>query len=189
MGFHGSKFATVVVTANSDGDIVPFAYQATTQAMHLMRDDILRPSTIPSQVAVKQSSDECYVPDVFFTERDEYGNEVKRKASPLFPVEYLFVDLQAGGKTNDATATFSSSFPVENRREKRTLSHVNELLKNSAKNPFLEQMSDFHLLLFLALDPQCSAVQVNTPQHVYSHCISCPQTQCFICCLLLRLRL
>ena len=46
---------------------------------------------------VRESSDEQYIPDVFFTEKNEYGTEVKRTARPYFPVQYLFVTLESGG--------------------------------------------------------------------------------------------
>jgi hypothetical protein len=62
-------------------------------------DDILRPSVErPDQVFVKESSDAQYVPVVFYVEKDKYGNEIKKPAHPYFPLEYLFVTLEAGAK-------------------------------------------------------------------------------------------
>lgn len=42
-GVHGSKFTTVVVTGDQEQSIAPLAYQATTQAMHLMRGSSSQP--------------------------------------------------------------------------------------------------------------------------------------------------
>ena len=33
-----------------------------------------------------------YIPDVFFMEKDEYGNDIKKIGRPL-PVEYLLIDV------------------------------------------------------------------------------------------------
>jgi hypothetical protein len=64
-------------------------------------DDILRPSVErPDQVFVKESSDAQYVPAVFYVEKDKYGNDIKKPAHPYFPLEYLFVTLEAGAKAS-----------------------------------------------------------------------------------------
>lgn len=47
-------------------------------------------------MAVKPSSDDEYVPDIFFVEKDKYGNQIKQNAKPTFPTEYLMVDMPAG---------------------------------------------------------------------------------------------
>jgi nuclear protein localization family protein 4 len=47
-------------------------------------------------MAVKHSSDDEYVPDIFFVEKDKYGNQIKQSAKPTFPTEYLMVDMPAG---------------------------------------------------------------------------------------------
>ncbi len=41
---------------------------------------------------MRESSSEKYVPDVFYKEKDSYGNEVTKIARPL-PVEYLLIDV------------------------------------------------------------------------------------------------
>ncbi len=47
---------------------------------------------------VKESSDAQYVPDIFYVQKDKYGNEIKHTARPFFPSEYLFVTLETGTK-------------------------------------------------------------------------------------------
>ena len=61
---------------------------------------MLRPSDANKLMAVKLASENEYVPDIFFVERDKYGNQIKQNAKPLFPVEYLLVDLPAGANVS-----------------------------------------------------------------------------------------
>jgi nuclear protein localization family protein 4 len=53
---------TVVLSGDKDQQISSQAYQASSQAMALQRDDVLRPSDNPAMMAVKPSTDEEYVP-------------------------------------------------------------------------------------------------------------------------------
>ena len=58
----------------------------------------MRPSDTPALMAVRPATKDVFVPEVLFTQRDKYNNEIKHKADPLFPVAYLAVDLPAGGR-------------------------------------------------------------------------------------------
>ena len=46
----------------------------------------------PELAYIVESSEAQYIPDVFFMEKDEYGNEIKKVGRPL-PVEYLLIDV------------------------------------------------------------------------------------------------
>ena len=46
----------------------------------------------PELAYIVESSEAQYIPDVFFMEKDEYGNEIKKIGRPL-PVEYLLIDV------------------------------------------------------------------------------------------------
>ena len=88
--------------------------------MALVRDGILVPTKDAPELAyVIESTEEKYVPDVFFMERDKYKNEVKKIGRPL-PVEYLLLDVTVSAPI-EPLATLSvlsgdrKHFPVENR--------------------------------------------------------------------------
>ena len=134
----GSKFVTVCVTGNKDNDIQMEGYQVrplspvmivtrnyndvqvSNQCMALVRDEILVPTKDAPELAyVIESTEEKYVPDVFFMEKDKYKNEIKKIGRPL-PVEYLLLDVTVSAPI-EPLATFSvlsgdrKHFPVENR--------------------------------------------------------------------------
>ncbi|XP_005091943.1 nuclear protein localization protein 4 homolog [Aplysia californica] len=157
-GHFGSKFVTVVVTGDNDNQIHFEGYQVSNQCMALVRDDCLLPTKdVPQLGYVKESSNEQYVPDVFYKEKDNYGNEVTQLARPL-PVEYLLTTLPAAF-ASDFHYTFKSNiqntenFPVENRENighRQDFAALTSYLEKFPPNKFLEAMSDFHLLMFLA---------------------------------------
>lgn len=89
-------------------------------------------------------------------EKDQYGNEVQRLSRPL-PVEYLLVDVPA---TTPLTPTYTFTvredrrrFPVENRPLDGHLQDFHALstyLSQWQQHEFVEAISDFHLLVYLA---------------------------------------
>ena len=88
--------------------------------MALVRDEILVPTKDAPELAyVIESTEEKYVPDVFFMEKDKYKNEIKKIGRPL-PVEYLLLDVTVSAPI-EPLASFSvlsgdkKHFPVENR--------------------------------------------------------------------------
>ena len=89
--------------------------------MSLVRDNCLVPTyDAPELAYVKTSTSQQYVPDVFYKEKDKYGNEVTSIARPL-PVEYLIVDVPAA-MPKEPRYTFRTPngkakqlFPIENR--------------------------------------------------------------------------
>ncbi|KAK3797242.1 hypothetical protein RRG08_030467 [Elysia crispata] len=156
-GHFGSKFVTVVVTGDHDNQIHFEGYQVSNQCMALVRDDCLLPTRdVPQLGYVKESTNEQYVPDVFYKDKDSYGNEVTHIARPL-PVEYLLVPIPAAF-ASDFHYTFKSntqmeSFPVENRDnigQRQDFAALTTFLEKFPPSKFLEAMSDFHLLMFLA---------------------------------------
>merc|ERR1719309_915273 len=77
-GSFGSKFVTVCVSGDAENNIHLDGYQVSNQCMALVKDKILLPTRdAPELGYIKESSDEQYVPDVYFTAKDEYGNEIK----------------------------------------------------------------------------------------------------------------
>lgn len=96
-GQFASRLVTAVLTATEDGQVDVSAYQVSEQAVAMVEADMIEASVDPGIVRVKEedrSQDSArYVPDVFFTFKNEYGLEVKKSAKPCFPVEYLMLNV------------------------------------------------------------------------------------------------
>ncbi|XP_057682181.1 nuclear protein localization protein 4 homolog [Corythoichthys intestinalis] len=152
-GHFGSKFVTVVATGGPDNQVHFEGYQVSNQCMALVRDECLLPcKDAPELGYAKESSPEQYVPDVFFKDKDKFGNDVTFLARPL-PVEYLIIDITTTFP-KDPQFTFSSAqrFPIENREilgETQDFHSLATYLSQCTSASFLDVVSDFHLLLFL----------------------------------------
>lgn len=156
-GYFGSKFVTVCVTGDASNQVHMEGYQISNQCMALVRDDCFVPTKdAPELGYVRESTDRQYVPDVYYKEKDSYGNEVPRLARPL-PVEYLLVDVPA---STPLTPQFTfhcdpkvRSFPVENRLVDGHIQDFNALsnyLSQFGERDFLKAVSDFHFLLYIS---------------------------------------
>ncbi|OQR70612.1 nuclear protein localization protein 4-like [Tropilaelaps mercedesae] len=154
--YFGSKFVTICVTGDEENQIHMEGYQVSNQCMALVKDNCLVPTQDAPELAwVKESSNEQYVPDVFYSTKDQYGNEVQKRAQPL-PVEYLLVDVPVSSP-NQPVNTFRSEGPqflVENRSildQIQDLVSVNQYLRNfTANKDLLSAARDFHFLLYIA---------------------------------------
>lgn len=156
-GYFGSKFVTVCVTGDSQNQVHMEGYQVSNQCMALVRDNCLIPTRdAPELGYIRESTNEQYVPDVFFKEKDEYGNEVTQLARPL-PIEYLLVDVPVSTPM-EPLFTFVSNpsikpFPVENRMLDGHIQDFPSLvsyLQQFTPDRFLEAASDFHFLIYIA---------------------------------------
>lgn len=156
-GYFGSKFVTICVTGDATNQVHMEGYSVSNQCMGLVRDQCLIPTKDAAELGyIKESSDKQYVPDVYYKEKDSYGNEVQRLARPL-PVEYLLVDVPASTPlTPIYTFNFDSNiqpFPVENRLIDGHIQDFNQLssyLQQFSPEQFVAAISDFHLLLYIA---------------------------------------
>lgn len=153
----GSKFVTVCVTGNSEHEIHMEGYQVSNQCMALVRDGVLVPTKDAPELAyVRESTENNYVPDVFFMEKDEYGNEIKKLGRPL-PVEYLLTDVPVT-TPKEPLATFSllkekQTFPVENRLLESSIQDFNSFagyITQFRSAEFFDAIADFHVLIFMA---------------------------------------
>jgi len=157
-GVFGSKFVTICVSGNKDNEVHMEGYQVSNQCMALVRDGILVPTKDAPELAyVVESTKEEYVPDVFFKEKDEYGNEITKIGRPL-PVEYLLVDMPVSSPITPVS-TFSvlkgdkNHFPVENRMLESSLQDFNsfaQYMNQFRSAEFLQAISDIHVLVFMA---------------------------------------
>ncbi|XP_059473538.1 nuclear protein localization protein 4 homolog [Neocloeon triangulifer] len=167
----GSKFVTVCVTGDKNNQVHMEGYSVSNQCMALVRDNCLVPTKdAPELGYIRIQGDNEFVPDVFYKVTDEFKNEVQRRARPL-PVEYLLVDVPASTPLNPQYTFLANQsvhnknpFPNENRLVDKQIQDFNALtdyyqqfnLLNEGDNTaemarrFLEAMSDFHVLLYLA---------------------------------------
>jgi nuclear protein localization family protein 4 len=87
----GSRFVTCIVSGNADSQIDLECYQLSNTGVTMVRDNIVEASVDPSLMRVRASTNEQYVPEVFYKYKNKYGLMVKEAAKPTFPVEYLLV--------------------------------------------------------------------------------------------------
>lgn len=155
-GYFGSKFVTVCVTGDAQNQVHMEGYQVSNQCQALVRDECLVPTKDAPELAyARQSTAEKYIPDVYYKEKDAYGNEVTREARPL-PVEYLLVDVPVSTPL-EPVFTFAAGshkpFPVENRPIDGHLQDVSALasyLNQFSRHRFIDAASDFHFLIYIA---------------------------------------
>ncbi len=154
-GVFGSKFATVLVTGDAEHQVHMEGYQVSNQCMALARDHCLIPTKdAPELGYVKESTSEQWVPDVFYKQKDNYGNEVTKKAQPL-PVEYLLIDVPVS-TPKVPLHTFHPAarpFPVEHRPMEGHIQDFNALVsyqKQFERSKKADFFNDFHLLFYLA---------------------------------------
>ncbi|KAJ7596715.1 NPL4 family-domain-containing protein [Mycena floridula] len=171
-GHFSSRMVTAILTATEDGQVDVSAYQLSEQACAMVDADMIEASVDPGIVRVKEedrSQDSArYVPDVFFSYKNEYGLEVKKSAKPAFPVEYLLLNVTHGFPQNASPLFRSTQFKIENRPglEDQTVEQVmSKLAELDAPNiphsslakpgeaqkrfDLVEWLSDWHLAIFL----------------------------------------
>ncbi|XP_071814132.1 nuclear protein localization protein 4 homolog [Apostichopus japonicus] len=156
-GSFGSKFVTCIVTGDSSKQIHTEAYQVSNQCMSLVQDNCLVPTKDAAELGyIKESTSQQYVPDVFYSQTDSYGNKSKLLARPL-PVEFLLVDVPSAFALEPLQSfnplTTKELFPIENRSDVGDIQDMSSLakyMKQFTSDEFLEAMLDFHLLIYLA---------------------------------------
>ena len=103
IGQFASRMVTAVLTATEDGQVDIAAYQVSEQAVAMVDADMIEASVDPGIVRVKEEDrrhgSARYVPDVFYTYKNEYGLEVKKSAKPSFPVEFLILNVRRAAVT------------------------------------------------------------------------------------------
>lgn len=183
-GHFGSKFGTVVITGDANNQIMPEAYQVSNQCMALVADNCLLPTVdCPELGYIRESSNTVYVPDVFYKEKDSYGNEITKLGRPL-PVEYLFVDMPSAFPV-DPKYTFSQTstfkFPIENRdaiQESQNFDRFAYYIAKFNKKDLFEAFADFHLLIYMnvceilnlknQMDPLLTAIKTQDKDMLYN---------------------
>lgn len=123
-GKFSSKFVTCAITGNQEGGIDVSAYQASDQAVAMVKADMIEASVDPGTVRLKDDESQegklstraRYIPDVFYRYKNKYGIDIKENAKPCFPVDYLLVSLTHGFPDAPSPLFCSPTpFPIENR--------------------------------------------------------------------------
>ncbi|KAG0656320.1 nuclear protein localization protein 4 [Monosporozyma unispora] len=161
-GEFSSKFVTCVVSGNLDGEIDISSYQVSREAEALVDADMISGSTHPTMAWINETTNERYVPELFYMKQNEYGVTVKANAKPAFPVDYLLVSLTHGfPKLEDEESSklqFLSvkGFPWANRQSMGQSQDYQELKKwivnpinDGDFNKLQERLSNFHTLLYM----------------------------------------
>jgi nuclear protein localization family protein 4 len=131
-----------------------------------MKAELVEASTDPSLILAKQSAS-GYTPEIFYSQRNEYGREVKLVAKPTFPVEYLLVTLTHGFPNESRCLFLRHSFPSvydESRAE--------QVLKSWSlqdDKALLGELSSFNALLYLFIHNMFTDIKLLT------QCIINPQ--------------
>lgn len=127
-----SRFVSIIITPNNEGNIELQEYQVSSQCMALTRNNYILPTENPDKFLAKKN--------IFYKTKDEGNNLVKVKAEPYLPNDYFLVRLTHGSKCNPL---FSES------------SYISTKLGNSKMSEYfgedysLEKFSNFSLLMKL----------------------------------------
>lgn len=142
----GSKFVTVVISGDQEGNVSLSAYQVSNQAMAMVASNCIQATTEPSLMSVCPTTDEIIVPEVMYRSLNEFNTTVQQKANPTFPVDHLIVNVGHGFPVQPKPL-FLCNFPlIENRNEPKDYAEFKRHLSNGQ---LLKQLSNFHLLLFI----------------------------------------
>ncbi|WWC58679.1 nuclear protein localization protein 4 [Kwoniella dejecticola CBS 10117] len=169
-GHFSSRFVTCCLTGDADGGIGVLAWQASENAEAMVKAGIVEASVDPGIVRVRKPGEGEYIPEVFYSYKNEYGLQVKQPAKPTFPVEYLFVNITHGFPVDPSPLFLSTSFPTENRPGlhdqslEMVISQLSGLLRGSdadisdtgtwpqrIKEEVKKWLSDWHLVAFLCM--------------------------------------
>lgn len=95
-GIYSSRLVTAVLSGLPEGGVDLACYMASEQGCAMVDADMIEPTVEPGIVKIKgeNEGEGRYVPDVFYTYKNEYGIQVKSSAKPCFPVEYLLVNVR-----------------------------------------------------------------------------------------------
>ncbi|KAH3902244.1 probable Nuclear protein localization protein 4 [Saccharomycodes ludwigii] len=167
-GIFSSKFVTCCISGNLEGDIEIAAYQVSTDGEALVQADMISGSTHPSMAWINETNEKRYVPEIFYTKKNEYNLTVKENAKPAFPIDYLLVSLTHGfpenvnnsekEKNNDGYLKFKTikGFPWSNRQSMGYSQDYHELKRylfatatSGDLNALLDKLSNFQLLIYI----------------------------------------
>lgn len=145
-----SKFVTVTIKPQEDGNCLPEAYMVSDQAQALERDNVFGESDSNKTLVIRQQGENELIPNVLVT-----GNP-KAKIQP----EFCIVNVGCGLPTEAQSIIQHYDFPIANRSGfdgpvEITNRHVKEYVARHRNEPTYVRYNCFHFLVHLAkvLDP------------------------------------
>lgn len=126
---YGDKFVTLILSINEKGQGNMEAFQVSDQAVKLHQTNNFVPSNEPSKL--------------------QFRTPVYVEGAQISVADYHFFLVTVPVKSKDK-GFLTNTFPVENRERAQARSDLKVHLMHHAKLSFIEQLSDFHLLLFLS---------------------------------------
>jgi len=82
-GTFGSRFVTVIVTGDAEGNASLFSYQVSLPAMAMVRSQLVDASTNPALLCVRKSDKSLYVPEFFYRKRISESSDPSIPSSTL----------------------------------------------------------------------------------------------------------
>lgn len=137
-----SRFVTLVLTGDEHGNIEIMAYQVSMMAESLSRMNLLKPSNEPSLMCIKEEENV----DLYYRDTNEYGYEIKKRADPTFPVEYLLVALTHGFPTQQSIPTLFLHPEILEGNIRSASLYLHKFIHQE----LLDQLSNYSLLSFIS---------------------------------------
>ena len=119
------------------------AYQISETGSALTKTHLIKPTTDPHLMRISEPTEQLYVPEIFYSEKNAYNVTVKKSAKPTFPTDYLLVNVTHGFPVVENPLFKTNEYPIENRNQKHEDATIAKHLK------LLNCQSDFHFLYSL----------------------------------------
>jgi len=145
----GSKFVGVCVTGNQFGEVELQPYQVSDQLMSLVRDGLISSKAKQVDMLRIRHSKKQFIPDVTYRGKDEYNNEVIKKAEPGVPIEFFILPIRHGAPKTPKPLLPSVQFPIENRMTAQQTAVAVKQIFDKFK---IAGLKDFHLLVYMGLN-------------------------------------
>src|SRR5690349_8541875 len=110
---------------NNPGSIDFEAFQISNQGTALIQDDVIKVSKEdPINFRVRKSSDKYIYPELQYSDVNEYGKNVTKKADPYFPALYFIIGIRSAMPKNPKPSFPKFEFPTYNPQAKPSWERV-----------------------------------------------------------------
>jgi len=145
----GSKFVSVLCYGSQNGGIEFDAFQISNQGVALIQDDVIKVAKEdPINFKVRKSNEKYIYPELQYSDVNEYGKNVTKKADPFFPALFFIIGVRSSTPKNPKPSFPKFSFPTYNHIEKPGWEAVRDHFNGKRGKEFIDSFLDFQLLLF-----------------------------------------